>query len=203
MKDKINSPEQLNRMMKVSNARIWIILFFLLIVIISGLIWFCKNEIILEEYYPCYVLAEKRLKKDLLHDIILEQTGDIDITEHWMDELIENNGEDYINQIVYPVCLYVKDIANSELIEYLEIKILDIKGVIDFIPVNDFNCNKFFPNMNLSDEAKRKVGLNPGIDYSFVFATIPVNKADGLINSGLYNASVILDVIRPITMIVK
>ena len=56
---RISSPEQLNKMMKVSMFRIWVILALLLLLVGGAFYWFFNNEVVISEKYPCYISAEE------------------------------------------------------------------------------------------------------------------------------------------------
>lgn len=201
--ERIDSPEKLNSMIKVSKLRIWIILFLLLIFIVFSFVWFVKKSVVIEERHPLYISDEMTTVRDLLYKLIYQDSNDAEITKEWTNETEKIYGTDYMDSNIYPACLFVKDLSSSEMVEHMDIKAAEYNGTILYLPFENFNYKNIFTNMEYTDEEMRKVGMIPGINYSPVIVAIWAKQDNMKVKSGLYDSSVILDVLKPISMITK
>lgn len=200
---RIDSPEKLNSMIKVSKLRIWIILISLLLFIIFGFFWFVKSSVVIEERHPLYISDELMTVRELYYKIVYQDFNDAETAGKWLSATEKAFGTDYMNRNVYPACLFVKDFSNSEMVEHMDIKASEYNGTILYLPFESFNYKNIFPNMEYTDEEMRKVDMTPGIKYSPAMVAIWA-KQDGVnVKPGLYDSSVILDVLKPISMITK
>lgn len=203
MPEKITSPEQLNRMMNVSGKRVWIMLALILGVLALGIFWFLNHEVVISEQYPCYVSEEKTTMDRFLYEIYREEMGDEEQAKAAIDGLIESYGRDYVVRDVYPAYIFVDDIQNTELISEMKIKVGDHNGTVAHMPTETFDFSEFQADRTFTEKEMREAGLNPGVEYSPVLVAIWADENNGSIRSGLYRASVIIDVLKPVTMLLN
>lgn len=200
---RINSPEEFNKLIKISKFRIWILLLLILISIIFGIIWFVKSEVVIEEHHPLYISNDVLKLGDLIYKTVYQESQDEKIAKDWVKGVEDLYGSDFINKDIYPACLFVDDVSKTEMLEQMEIIASDYKGIVLFMPFETFEYKKLFNISEFADEEMRQVGMNPGIKYSPIIVAIWANQVNENVKPGLYNSSVILDVLKPITMIFK
>lgn len=187
-------------MMKVSKARIWIILITMLAFIVFGLYWFINNDVVLSETHPCFISDEKTALKDYLYDIYYAETGNAELAQYNIDESIANYGEDYMNMQIFPAIIYVTDISNTELLELMPIEINGLRGSVLHLPTEKMDVSTFISDARFTNEEMIKNGMSPGLDYYPIMACLSAKQE---ISPGLYNATVILDVLEPKSLIFK
>lgn len=203
MINRINSPEEFNKLIKISKFRVWILLLLILISIVIGIIWFVKSEVVIEERHPLYISNDVSKLGDLIYRTVYQELKNENLAKEWVKEMEDIYGSDFINKDIYPACLFIDDSSKTEMVDQMEIIASDYKGIVLFIPFETYDYKKLFNNIEFTDEEMRKVGMNPGIKYSPIIVAIWANQVNENVKPGLYNSSVILDVLKPITMIFK
>ena len=200
--DKINSPEQLNKLMKVSKARIWIILVLILLFISFGIYWFVHNDVVISEDHPCYISDEKVALSDFIYDVFYAELGDENLALNILDEAFATYGKEYLNKKIYPAIIYVSDISTTELLEQMPIEVIGLKGSVFHIPTATLDCSEFVKGASFTDKEMREVGMNPGVDYYPILVGLAENQ-EIKFSAGLYNATVILEVLKPLSLFIN
>lgn len=200
---RISSPEQLNKLMKVSRLRIWVILASLLLLVGCVFYWFMNNEVVISEKYPCYISAEEGQLNDYIYEILLESSGDAELARNGFEETTEFYGEEYKKQTVHPVILYIEDITKTEMGGLETIEVAGFKGSVIHIPNKTFDCESIVKDVHFTEKEMRQAGMYPGIDYYPVLAVIKEDQYGNVPAPGLYTATVIIDVLKPSSMILR
>ena len=201
--DRISSPEQLNKLMKVSRSRIWVILILLLLLVGGGFYWFINNEVVISEKYPCYISAEEVQLGDYFYNILLKSSGDAELAQATLDGITENLGEEHMKQIVHPAILYLGDITKTEIGGMETVEVAGFDGSVIYVPNETFDCSSVVKDVSFTEKEKRQVGMNPGIHYYPVPMNIKEDQGGNAPDPGLYKATVIIDVLKPSSMILR
>lgn len=201
--DRISSPEQLNKLMKVSKLRIWIILILLLLLVGCGFYWFFNKEVVVSEQYPCYISAEEIPLEEYLYEILLKSSGDAQFAQVELEGAIEVYGEEPMKQLVHPGILYLEDITKTEMGGLETVEVADLTGTVIHIPNETFDCDSIVKNVHFTDKEMRQAGMNPGIHYYPVLLYIKNDQDGNAPDPGLYEATVIIDVLKPSSMILR
>ena len=200
--DRITSPEQLNKMMKVSKARIWIILIAMLVFIALGIHWFINNEVVISEEHPCFISDKKVVLADYIYDTFYTETGNKELCEATLKLVAESYGEEYLNKKIYPAIIYTRDIENTELLEQMPIEVIGLKGSVFHIPTEKLDCKTIVKDASFTEKEMRQAGMDPGFEYYPIMAGLGENQ-DVEAVSGLYKAKIILNVLEPMSLILN
>lgn len=200
--ERITSPDQLNKMMRVSKARVWIALIVLLLLVSYGIYWFFNDEVEVSEVHPCYISTDVTTVRQYVHDILYESSGSEDLAQYEISEAINRNGEESMNQEIHPAVIYLRDISETELVELMPIQVEGLNGSVISFPNETLDCSKIIKGADFTSEEQCKVGMEPGIDYYPVLVALATDQ-DIKVESGLYKAKVILNVIKPIDLIIN
>ena len=200
---RISSPEQLNKMMKVSMFRIWVILALLLLLVGGAFYWFFNNEVVISEKYPCYISAEELPLDDYSYEILLKSSGDVQLAQVELEGATDAYGEEHMKQLVHPAILYIEDITKTEISGLETVEVAGFTGSVIHIPSEIFDCTSIVRDANFTEKEMRQVGMNPGIDYYPVLLDIKKNQDGSGPAPGLYTATVIIDVLKPSSMILR
>ena len=201
--DRISSPEQLNKLMKVSKYRIWVILVLLLLLVGGGFYWFMNNEVVISEKYPCYISEEEVTLEEYLYEILLKSSGDAGLARATLNGVTENFGEEHMKQIVHPAILYLEDITKTEIGGMETVEVAGFDGSVIYVPTEIFDCSSIIKNVSYTEKEMRQVGMNPGLDYYPVLLDIKKNQDGNGPTAGMYKATVIIDVLKPRSMILR
>ena len=201
--DRISSPEQLNKLMKVSKSRIWVILILLLLLVGCGYYWFFNNEVVITEKYPCYISAEEVPLEDYVYEILLQSSGSEEFAQGNLEGTIEDFGAEYMKQTVRPALLYLEDLAKTEMNGLETVEVAGFRGGVVNIPDGAFDCSRIVKDAQFTEQEMRQVGMNPGIRYYPVLVAVKEPRGSRDPAPGLYTATVIIDVLKPSSMILK
>ena len=201
--DRISSPEQLNKLMRVSRTRIWVILVLLLLLAGGGLYWFMNKEVVISEKYPCYVSEEEVPLGEYFYEILLKSSGDAGLAQDTLDRLTENLGKEHMKQMVHPAILYLADITKTEIGGMETVKVAGFAGSVTYVPDETFDLSSIVKDVRFTEKEMRQAGMNPGIDYYPVLINIKEDQNGNGPAPGLYTATVIIDVLKPSSMILR
>lgn len=201
--DRISSPEQLNKLMKVSKLRIWVILILLLLLVGCGFYWFFNKEVVISEQYPCYISAEEMPLEEYMYQFLLQSSGSAEIARGTLADATKYYGEEHMKQAVHPGILYLEDITKTEIGGLETVEVAGFSGNVMLIPNETFDFGSIVKDVHFTDKEMRLVGMNPGIDYYPVLLNIKEDQDGNAPDPGLYNATVIIDVLKPSSMILR
>lgn len=201
MTQRISSPEELNNRTKVNGVEVWIALFILITTVIVGMVIFLSNEIVMHESHSCYVSEVSKPSVDALYEIInLNSSYSTSVTK----DLLEKEYAEIIKPGSYSQSVYflVDNLEESEMVEGMTFYIGDNAGYVASIPGNPMEYEDMF-KLGIQEKEMRKAGLKPGHPYYMVTAFLINKNPNPVLMPGFYMADVILDIVDPISFILK
>lgn len=199
MTERISSPEQLSRRLKFNKAGIWVALITLTVAVIAGLILFLSRDIVIRETHLCYVTNTTGSSKDMLYELFMSETNKrVDITR----EKIEETYGKVLSPESRIVYFFVRDMEETEIAEGMNVMVGNSEGIVVSIP-NEMTDYEHILESGLNEEEMRQAGLMPGISYYLITAFLSCDGTEAVMEPGFNNAEVILNVLNPVSMILK
>ena len=201
MTQRIGSPEELNNRMKVNGVGVWIVLIALITVVIAGIVVLLSHDIVMRESHPCYVSDVSMPSIDALYETIFTDPvyGD-SVTR----DTVETVYGDIMKPHPYSQLSYflIDDPDKTEMAEGMTFYIGDNAGfVISFS--NEQTGYEDMLRFGIREKEMRRAGLIPGLPYYLITAIIFSEEPDPVLTPGFYTADVILDVVDPVSFILK
>ncbi len=197
MTERITSPEQLNRRMKINHVGVWILLAVLTVALITGLILLASRDIVIRESHLCYVTGTSGPSMDMLYELFMAETGNReDMTR---EKITETYGEALspYSQIAY---FLVRNMEETEIAEGMTVRADGSEGRVVSIPREMTDYEQIL-QAGVSEEEIRKAGLMPGIPYHLIVAFFPCGETGPDLTPGFCSAEVILNVLNPVSVI--
>lgn len=199
MNERITSPEELNKRLKVSKAGVWAVLVLLLLIMTAWLLWLFKSEVSITEDYSCLVAGDERTLSDYIYDIILLESRDPETAKDVADGVISGYGEEFSGRHLQTVCIFVDEAEKTELEALMLISVNGHEGIIIDVPSDSFDYREFL-------YGSKALGFLPGKHIrgsQSTFAVMAGLYTDGIVplSPGLYRTQVVKEVIRPSELI--
>ena len=198
MTERIDSPEKLNRLMKISSVRIWIVLAALLIAVAGGLAAFLSRDIVIQETHLCYV---SDLWLPSIEAMIGPGSGDEKTDIAWK-EYVEINFAGLLPPYAQIAYLVLEDIDSTEIEEEMPVRFGSAEGQVYFIWPEPSDQEELL-QLGMDEKKMRQAGLNPAGLY-YLCTVFLFNDEPGLqTEPGFGMATVTLNVVDPVSLILK
>lgn len=198
MTDRIDSPEKLNRLMKISSVRIWVVMAVLLIAVAGGLAAFFSRSIVIEESHLCFV---SDVWMPSMEAMIGPGSGDEEADMAWK-EYVEENFAGWLPPYAQIAYLVIRDIDSTEIQEQMPVRLGSAEGQVYFV-WEEPSDHKELLGLGMDEKEMRKAGLNPAGRY-YLCTVFLFSDEPGLQTvPGFGMATVTLDVVDPVSLILK
>ena len=201
MNDRITSPADLNRRLRVSEWSVWIILFLLLSVMAAWLWWFFRSEIEVTEKCTCLVCGDDRTSGEYLYDLVLHDSGDPDLASYCVKDSEEEYGTAVIRRHVQTACLFVGGSVRDRITESMTVRVSGHEGIVIRVPSDSFDYRLFLERAGSEKNGTPGVTGDPSGDRKIVMAGLYIDPETIPLEPGVYQAEIILEVVRPSVLI--
>ena len=199
MTQRISSPEELNRRMKINRVGIWIVLTLLTVAVIVGMILFLSGKIVMRETHLCYVTDVSMPSIDALYEVFLsDPIYRTSVTKDALKAVYGDTLRPY-SQFTY---FLIEDLEETEMAEGMKFYIGDNWGYVISIPNKPTKYEDIL-RLGFGEKEMRKAGLTPGIPYYLMIAFLSAEEPAPILTDGFYTADVVLDTVDPISFILK
>ena len=201
MNDRITSPADLNRRLKVSEWSVWIILLLLLSVMAAWLWWFFRSEIVVTEKCTCLVCGDERTSGEYIYDLVLQDSGDPELAAFCVADTEEDYGTAAIRRHVQTVCLFVGESVRGRITGAMKVRVSGHEGIVVRVPSDSFDYRLFLERAGWGKNGVPEVTGVPSNDRKIVMAGLYIDPGTIPLEPGVYPAEIILEVIRPSALI--
>lgn len=83
------------------------------------------------------------------------------------------------------------------------VEVAGFSGSVTYVPDETFDLSSIVKDVSFTEKEMRQAGMNPGIDYYPVLINVKEDQDGNSPAPGLYTATVIIDVLKPSSMILR
>ena len=199
MRERIDSPEKLNRLMKISTPGIWIILIILLLAVTGGLAVFLSRDIVVRETHLCYITDTVKPGMDAMIELGYGDGEENDV--RWKN-YVETMYKGVLPSSVQIAYLVISDISSTEIFEGMTLHAGSTEGKIVYVP-NELSDHEEMLQLGMNEKDMRRNGLNPAASYYLCEVFLYSDEPEFPAAPGFSTATVTLDVVDPVSLILR
>lgn len=200
MTERIDSPEKFNRLMKISTPGIWIIMIVMLVAVAGGLILFLSHDIVIRQSHLCYVSDVCKPSKEAMYE--LASGHGEGVVKVWREAVDATNVSETLPPYVQSAYLIVKDMDSAQLSAGMTLEFDGIRGKIVEIENAPVNHEELL-QLGMDSREMRLAGLSSAASYYLCRVFLFNDGPTPTTASGFYTADVTLEVIKPLSLILK
>ena len=197
MSERVVSPEELDKRLRVTRPGVWITLLLLLALISLSIVLLISKTFIVTEERPCIVLKDVVKIDQLLYHTYQKSFGKepyFDIEQ--MEGMLAGQA-DGLGQYAF---IIIRSIEDSEIAEGMSVNIDGHTGTVAFL-FADASPYEDIKAQGLTDEDARSLGLSPGLSAWLCLAIFSSEDGTAVLEAGPNTARVIINEISVASLV--